>query len=210
MSPADILVAVVIVVSGLFALRLGLVHVVLWLAGWAGAAAVTIYGFPHARPFAKQWLGDGIAADIVAAATLFLVSLVVLTYVKHAIAGRVRRSAVGPLDRTLGLALGLVLGVAIVSGAYVAGRHFGLSDNWEFYRDARSLPLVRKAAGFIVALAPSGWAEMPSSVPVPDAEQRFRTLLSPETRSEPQRTEPGYSADERRELDRLFNTQRRP
>ena len=210
MSPADILVAVVLVVSGFVAFRLGLVRVALWLAGWVGAAAVTIYGLSHARPFARQWLGDGIAADIVAAAALFLVSLVVLTYVKNAIAGRVRRSAIGPLDRTLGLALGLVLGVAIVSGAYLGGRHFGLSDNWEFYRDARSLPLVRQAAGFIAALAPSDWAEMPSSVPVPDAEQRFRTLLSPQTKSEPQRTEPGYSADERRELDRLFNTQGRP
>ena len=208
MSPADILVAAVVIVSGFFALRLGLVHVVLWLAGWAGAAVVTIYGFPHLSPFARQWMGDGIAADIVAAVALFLVSLVVLTYVKHALAGRVRRSAVGPLDRTLGLAVGLALGVAVVSGAYLAGRHFGLSDDWEFYRDARSLPLVRQAAGLIATLAPVDWAEMPSPVPVPDTEQRFRTLLSPQTKSGPPKTEPGYSTEERREMDRLFNTQR--
>ncbi len=208
MSPADILVAAVIIVSGFFAFRLGLVHVILWLAGWVGATVVTIYGFPHVSPFARQWMGDGVAADILAGAALFLVSLVVLTYVKHALAGRVRRSAVGPLDRTLGLAVGLVLGIAVVSGAYVAGRHFGLSDNWEFYRDARSLPLVRQAAGLMVALMPPDWAEMPSSAPVPDAEQQFRTLLSPQTKTEPPKTEPGYNAEERREMDRLFNTQR--
>ena len=205
MSAADILAAVVIVLSGVVALRLGLVRVVLGLGGWVGASLATIYGFSHARPLARDWIGPGLIADIAGAAALFLSTLIVLTLASHAIAGSVRKSAFGTLDRTLGMLCGLAIGVVIVCGGYVLSqRVLEMTDESAFYKDARTLPLVRRSAAVLLSLAPFDWGFMPK--PGPDQEEAFRTLLTPRTRETAPK--PGYNESERREMDRLIRSQR--
>ena len=205
MSAADILAAVVVVLSGVIALRLGLVRVVLGLGGWVGASLVTIYGFSHARPFAQDWIGPGLIADVAAAAALFLSTLIVLTLASHKIAGSVRKSAFGALDRTLGMLCGLAIGVVIVCGGYVLSQQIlEMTDEAAFYKEARILPLVRRSAAVLLSLAPSDWGFIPT--PGPDREKAFRTLLTPRTKETAPK--PGYNESERREMDRLFRSQR--
>ncbi|MEQ9608473.1 MAG: CvpA family protein, partial [Kiloniellaceae bacterium] len=43
---ADLIVIIVLVVSGIFAFVRGFVHEVLAVASWVGAAFVTLYAFP--------------------------------------------------------------------------------------------------------------------------------------------------------------------
>ena len=204
MSAADIAAAVVILLSGVVSLRLGLVRVVLGLGGWIGASLATIYGFSYAAPFARDWIGPGLVADIAAAAALFLCTLIVLTLLSHAIAGTVRKSAFGALDRTLGMLCGLAIGAVIVCGGYVLSQHvLEMTDEAAFYRDARTLPLVRRGAAVLLSLAPSDWEFVP--MPGPDREEAFRTLLTPRTKETAPK--PGYNESERREMDRLFRSQ---
>lgn len=204
MSVADIAAAAVIVLSGVVALRLGLVRVVLGLGGWIGASLATIYGFSYAVPFARDWVGPGLIADVAASAALFVSTLVVLTLVSHAIAGSVRKSTFGALDRTLGMLCGLAIGAVIVCGGYVLSQHvLKMTDDAAFYKDARTLPLVRRGAAALLSLAPSDWGFVP--IPGPDREEAFRTLLTPRTKETP--PEPGYNESERREMDRLFRSQ---
>ena len=59
------------------------------LAGWVGAALVTIYGFSSIQPIAQQWISSKLLADAATGATLFLISLIVLTFFSHAITARV-------------------------------------------------------------------------------------------------------------------------
>lgn len=204
MSAADIAAAVVIILSGFVSLRLGLVRVVLGLGGWIGASLATIYGFFYAAPFARDWIGPGLIADIAAAAALFLGTLIVLTLLSHAIAGTVRKSAFGALDRTLGMLCGLAIGTVIVCGGYVLSQHvLEMTDEAAFYRDARTLPLVRRGSAALLSLAPSDWGFVP--MPGPDREEAFRTLLTPRTKETPPK--PGYNESERQEMDRLFRSQ---
>ena len=204
MSAADIAAAIVIVLSGVVSLRLGFSRVVLGLGGWIGASLATIYGFSYAAPFARDWIGPGLIADIAAAAALFLGTLIVLTLLSHAIAGTVRKSAFGALDRTLGMLCGLAIGAVIVCGGYVLSQHvLEMTDEAAFYRDARTLPLVRRGAAALLSLAPSDWEVVP--MPGPDREEAFRTLLTPRTKETPPK--PGYNESERQEMDRLFRSQ---
>jgi len=66
MSPFDVTVLLIIFFAMLISVWLGLVRVVLALVGWSGASAVTAYGFPYVRPFAREWINPGIFADIAA------------------------------------------------------------------------------------------------------------------------------------------------
>jgi len=209
MNTADIAVVVIVILGGIIALRLGLVRVVLGLAGWVGATLATLYGFTYARPYAREWIGNELIADIAAGAAIFVVSMIALTFLSHTIAGGVRGSAFGMLDRTFGLLAGLAIGAVIVSGGYIFSQQvFELTDNSSFYRGAKTLPLVKRGANMIASAAPSGWGLKPPSSPGKDSDSTFRSLLSPKPESAGSKRESGYKSEERQEMDRLIrNTQ---
>lgn len=209
MSTADLVAILVVALTGLITFRVGLVGMALALAGWVGAVILTSYGFPVARPHVAELVGEGLAAGAVTIAALFIASLIALSYVRHAIAGRIHRSAIGPLDRSLGLAAGIMLGTAILSGAYIAGQYLGVSYDRAFYREARAMPLIRQGARILVSLAPPGLTVEDVQIPQTDPQERFRTLLEPKTPSTKPKDTPGYDNEQRRAMDRLFDAHNR-
>src|SRR3546814_7495107 len=59
---ADLIVIVVLLVSGVFAFVRGFVHEVLAIASWVGAAFVTLYAYPLVQP----WVLGVIAVEFIA------------------------------------------------------------------------------------------------------------------------------------------------
>jgi membrane protein required for colicin V production len=152
---ADIVVAAVLLISGVLALFRGFVKETLTIAGWIGAIFITLYGYQHVSPLLTDIIADSWVAELVAASALFLVSLVILTIVSHMIASRVQGSMLSHLDRALGFVFGLVRGMALVSLVYLIGTLFWDEDNLpDEVHEARSLPLVQLGADFLAGLAP--------------------------------------------------------
>jgi membrane protein required for colicin V production len=85
----DIAVIVVLLISALLAYARGFVHEVLAVAGWVGAIFATIYGFPYARPYARSLIPVELIADLVAGLVIFVVTLVLLSFVTRGAAGLV-------------------------------------------------------------------------------------------------------------------------
>ena len=207
MSVADIAVLVVVLLSGLIALRLGLVRVILGLSNWIGATLATIYSYDYARSYAREWIGNEILADIAAGAAIFLVSMVVLTAISHAIAGGVRDSSFGILDRSFGLLAGLAIGGVIVSSGYVFSQQvLKITDESSFYKGAKTLPLIKHGATILVSAAPTRWGLVASSSPAPNRDSQFRNLLSPKPENHGTERGAGYKPAERLELDRLIQS----
>jgi len=205
MSIADIVVLVVVVLSGIIALRLGLVRVLLGLAGWVGATVATIYGYSYARPFAREWIGNELIADIAAGASIFVVSMLVLTFISHSVAVGVRDSSFGLLDRTFGLLVGLAIGGIIVSGGYMFSQQvLGMNDASPFYKDARTAPLLRRGAGMLASATPSEWGLASPESPARNTDSTFRNLLSPQPKDPGRNRKSGYGTTERQEMDRLI------
>ena len=90
MNYLDIIVLAVIALSALFAFARGFVKEALSIGAWIGAGLIALYGLPHARPFAKQFIANPTLAEIAAGAALFIVSLIVLSLVTSVIARRSR------------------------------------------------------------------------------------------------------------------------
>jgi membrane protein required for colicin V production len=207
MSIADIVVAVVVLLSGLIAFRLGLMRVIFGLAAWVGASFATIYGFSYARPFAREWIGNELFADIAAGAGIFVVSMIVLTFLSHTLAGGVRDSGFGMLDRTLGLVAGLAIGGVVISGAYIFSQQFfEMDDNSDFFKSAKTLPLVRRGATTLISLAPNEWGLNVSQPAPSNRDGTFRNLLSPRPEAGGADRKSGYNKDERQEMDRLIRS----
>jgi membrane protein required for colicin V production len=164
----DFAVLGVIVISGLLAFMRGLVREVLGIGAWVGAACAGIWGLPLARPRFHQWMGASPWADPVAFAAIFVVALIVLMLIAHFIGRLVRRSALGGLDRTLGLVFGLVRGAALIILAYIFVGLVRPVDQWpEEVLQARSIDFVYDGAKWAVDHLPPSDFHAPPVYPPP-------------------------------------------
>lgn len=209
----DAAVVLVVLISGLLAFFRGLVHEVLAVISWIGAALATIYGFPYARPYASELIAVPLIADMVAGVGIFLVALILLSVLTNFIARRIRRSALGPLDRSLGLLFGFLRGSALIAVAWLAFTMLlPREDHPKWITEAKVRPLVESGATLLVSLLPermrrelgeiSDTAE--DGIEELQRLQDYRNLLSPPAKDNAPTGEPGYNSLERDEMQRAI------
>jgi membrane protein required for colicin V production len=214
---ADGLVALILLISGIFAYGRGLVREVLSLLAWVGAVAATYYGMDLVRPYARQLLPWKAAADAIAGIALFVLVLLILTLITGRVARIVNQSQFGPIDRSLGFLYGVARGAVIVCVAYlVAGWIVPPAQQPGWVKEARLRPLVERGASEIMRLVPARY-HVDSRSAAEDAERRareaasaalLRQLAAPTPRA-PEKDpgasdEKGYNTLDRRQMDRLI------
>lgn len=150
-----VILAVCLLSAGLAFFR-GLVREVLGVGAWAGAIIAGILAEPSVTPLVGQYVEPPWLATGVAVGAVFLIVLIILKLLTAWLAGHVQRSALGGVDRVLGLVFGLARGAFIVVIAYiVAGLVLPDRDQWpEPVRQARSLPFAAQGAAWVVAKLP--------------------------------------------------------
>jgi membrane protein required for colicin V production len=114
----DIVLIVVMLVSGLLAMVRGFMREVLSITAWVLAAVATLYSYSKLLPYAKQYFNSDIVADVAVVGGVFLVTLLVVSLFTIRISDMVLDSRVGALDRTLGFLFGLARGLIIVVVAF--------------------------------------------------------------------------------------------
>ncbi len=144
-----------LLISALFAYARGLVHEVLALAAWIGAAFATLYGFSFLQPYALNLTTIDILADFGAGVVIFVVSLVLLSMLTRRISKKVKDSALNAVDRSLGFLFGLLRGALIVCVGYIGLELvYPKDDQPEMVRQARALELVEPGAEMLTSLIP--------------------------------------------------------
>ena len=160
MNWVDLVILAVVLVSGLLGVMRGMVREVLGVAAWIAAAlAASPYGaFPYVAPWMRQQFSDPGVADAVSFGLVFLVVLVVLSLIVGRISSAVRGSALGGLDRSLGLVFGVARGAAIIVAAYIIAG-IGLAiEQWPApVLEARSLPFVYQGAAWAAGQLPPAY-----------------------------------------------------
>ena len=115
----DVLLLVVMLISGLLAMIRGFMREVLSIAAWGIAALVTLWAFPRVTPLAQSYFSSETVAKGIAIGSVFLVTLLIVSIITVRISDMVLDSKVGALDRTLGFLFGLGRGLIIVVVAYL-------------------------------------------------------------------------------------------
>jgi membrane protein required for colicin V production len=115
----DILLLVVMLISGLLAMIRGFMREVLSIAAWGLAALATLYGYSRLLPTVKQYVSSDVVATGVTIVGVFLITLLVISIITVRISDMILDSRVGALDRTLGFLFGLGRGLLIVVIAYL-------------------------------------------------------------------------------------------
>src|SRR4029077_17705038 len=109
----DIVLILVMLISGLLAMVRGFMREVLSITAWILAAVATLYSYGKLLPFAKQYFNSDIVAAIVVVGGVFLLTLLVVSVFTIRISDMVLDSRVGGVDRTLAFLFGLARGLII-------------------------------------------------------------------------------------------------
>ncbi|MBL6940605.1 MAG: CvpA family protein [Rhodospirillales bacterium] len=211
----DIAVIVVVLISAFLAYARGFVHEVLSVAGWIGAAFITIYAFPFVQPYARDLIPIELAADLAAGVVVFIVSLTVLSILTRAISKRVQDSTLNALDRSLGLLFGMVRGAVLVCLVYIAIEWMmPVADQPAWLRDARTMPIIELGADWLRMLIPEeagasgGIAEQANQLL--ESQKVIEGLIAPEPKGGDIKTLEGYGEKIRSEMERLIDSRSQP
>ncbi|MCR9212633.1 MAG: CvpA family protein [Proteobacteria bacterium] len=157
---ADAVILVILLISAIFGFARGFVKEVLSVAGWIGAIFLTLYLFPLLQPFAREFIANLLIADILTGAVIFILSLVILSYISHTISEKVKASSLGALDRSLGIFFGLGRAVILLGIGWLAFVQFiPVEDRPEWILKAKMLPIVASAGEFVAELLPPDMQE---------------------------------------------------
>ena len=115
----DILLLVVMLISGLLAMIRGFMREILSIGAWGVAALATLYAYTKVLPIAKGYFSSDMVATAVTIGGVFLLTLLVVSIITVRISDMVLDSRVGALDRTLGFLFGLGRGLVIVVVAFL-------------------------------------------------------------------------------------------
>jgi membrane protein required for colicin V production len=217
----DFLVVTVIIISAGYAAYRGLMSETLTIFSWAAAAFATLYFGPWLIPMARNAVTARWLAPAIAYGGVFLVVFIPLSFMSHRFSQGVKNSPIGPLDRGLGIAFGVVRGLVVVGLAYLAFTYFTpIRQQPSWLLSARTLPIMQSTAQVLLSVIPSQTPrdyitaapsrsndrlgdlikrqnEEANEGPAADAQPRHAT---------PKKAQKTYGATDRQALDRLFET----
>jgi membrane protein required for colicin V production len=151
----DILLAAIMLVSGILAMIRGFMREVLSVAAWAAAAGATVYLYDKLLPVAESNIGTGTLAKVAVILGVFILTLLIASIITARISDLVLDSRIGALDRTLGLVFGLARGLLIVVVAFHLFTWFVPENNRpEGVRDAKTNQMLVGAGQWLQSLLP--------------------------------------------------------
>jgi membrane protein required for colicin V production len=152
----DIVVVLVLLISAAYAAWRGFLSETLSIFSWAAAAFSTLYFGPWLIPLMRGMIATPWLASLAAYAGIFLVVFIPISFISHRFSETVKHSPIGPLDRALGIAFGVVRGLVIVGLAYLAFTYFvPIRQQPATLTEAHTLPLIQSSAEVLLSLAPN-------------------------------------------------------
>ncbi len=207
----DLILAGIMLISGMLALMRGFTREVLSLIAW-GAAAVAAYfaiKSPEFVGFAGQYLQPEIVAKIAVGGAAFLIVLIIVSLISVKLSDVVVDSAAGAFDRTLGFFYGLARGLVLVVIAYLFyGWFIPIESQEGWVKNARSLPVIQAVKDVILDLVPPDIAETLTNSSAlgnqTPAQQPPAAQTGGGETTAPQPNEEGYKKNESQGLDQLI------
>jgi len=145
----------VVLFSAILAMVRGFSREILSIASWVGSVAAAWYLHPLVQPFVAKYTSDEKIAMAGAIGLVFIVALIVISFITSRIADFIIDSRIGALDRTLGFLFGvargiLLLVVAVAFWNWLVGEE--QSPNW--VKQAKSKPFLDTMVVRLEAMLP--------------------------------------------------------
>ena len=162
----DGIVIGVVLFSAVLAMVRGSSREILSIASRGGSAAAAYYLYPYLLPYAKKYTDDDRIATVGSAAVVFLIALIVISFITMKIADFIIDSRVGALDRTLGFLFGAARGVLLLVVAVAFWNWLVDVDHRPAWvNNAKSKPFLDSMVVKLKSVLPEQFAQMiPASI----------------------------------------------
>ena len=150
----DIILIVIMLISGFLAMVRGFTREVLSIFSWAMAAVAALYFTPRYYEVLSPYIDNPSIAQIAFAAAVFIITLIVVSLITFRISDKVLDSRVGALDRSLGFVFGLARGFLLVAIVFILFTALA-RDQPEWVTNARSYPVLQRTQVAIESLLPT-------------------------------------------------------
>jgi membrane protein required for colicin V production len=112
-------IAIVVLLSALFAYSRGFTKEVFTLGIWVVAALAALNFYPVVEPVIRDVVDLGDLTPWAAIAIAFVIALIILSIVGSVISSAIRNSALGPIDKGLGFLFGVARGLVLLALAWI-------------------------------------------------------------------------------------------
>ncbi len=180
----DIILVVIMLLSGFLAMVRGFTREVLSIFSWAVAAVAALYLTPKYWTLVESYFPSPGFAQIAFAAGVFIIFLIVVSLITLRISDTVLDSRVGALDRTLGFLFGLARGFLLVAIVFILFSALARVQP-EWVSSARSYPILQQTQVAIELLLPMNPEQyLPGSIkpgeqPQPGAQPETQSEAAP-------------------------------
>ncbi len=169
---------------------------------------------PFARPFLHPYIASQTLADIAGGTAIFLVALLVSSFITHAISRSVQKSSVSSVDRSLGFAFGLLRGLVLASLCFLVVTKLMAPDEPPMLTNAKTRPLLAAGARMIQSLVPSYLSGIDEKAKdatnainqAQQAKEMYDRLSAPKPKSADQSQNDKQPAYDSHSLERLIET----
>ena len=149
----DVILIIIMLVSGFLAMVRGFTREVLSIFSWAVAAVAALYLTPKYWQTVESYFPSPAFAQIGFAAGVFIITLIVVSLITFRISDRVLDSRVGALDRTMGFIFGLARGFLLVAIVFILFSALA-RDQPTWITEAKSYPILKQTQVAIELLMP--------------------------------------------------------
>ncbi|MDS7596650.1 CvpA family protein [Agrobacterium tumefaciens] len=151
----DGIVIAVVLFSAILAMVRGFSREILSIASWAGSVAAAYYLYPVVLPYARNYTDDDKIAIAGSAAVVFLVALIIISFITSRIADFIIDSRIGALDRTLGFLFGAARGLLLLVVAVAFWNWLvDVKTQPQWVTQAKSKPFLDGLVGKLEAVLP--------------------------------------------------------
>jgi membrane protein required for colicin V production len=141
--------------SAVLAMVRGFSREVLSIASWVGSVAAAYYLYPYLVPYAQSYTTDDRIAIAASAGIIFILALILISYITSRIADFIIDSRIGALDRTLGFLFGAARGILLLVVAVAFWNWLvDVRSQPDWVRDAKSKPFLDTMVGRLEAVLP--------------------------------------------------------
>jgi membrane protein required for colicin V production len=203
----DVLIVGVILASAAFAAWRGLVSETFAIIDWVAAAFVALRVTPSFQPLLRETISPPWLEYLVVFAGIFLLIFIPMSILSHRFAEAVKKSEIGPVDRTLGFVFGIGRGIVLVGAAYIAFSSFmPPAQQPESLTHAQLFPVVRDTSKMLLELVPGEKVEEIKAQARATPPKTSTAPKNEKAASESNQAAKTYGANERSALDRLIET----
>jgi membrane protein required for colicin V production len=151
----DLIVLGVVLLSALLAAVRGFTREVLAIVSWVAAAVAALLLHPHLLPYVKTHIANPTIALVVTIAAIFLVTLIIVSFITVQLSDFVLDSRIGAVDRSLGFLFGAARGFLICVVGFIFFNWLVKTDMQpDWVLQARSRPLLQSTGDSLIAMLP--------------------------------------------------------